>query len=97
MKSKMRVETPCHILGTTCMLSTDVVDSDIPLLLGKPSMKRMKVIIDMEQDKCFVVDQEVTVSTTKIGHYKLYLTKKKQFRRSIPIAQSKSSRPEQTN
>ena len=39
MKSIEKVTFPCEIAGVKCRITTDVVDSDIPLLLGKPSMK----------------------------------------------------------
>ena len=38
------------------MIQTDVVDSDIPLLLSKPDMKRLGLQINMEDDTAKIFD-----------------------------------------
>ena len=50
-------------------LKTDVIDSDIPLLFGKPSMKKAKVKIDLENDCASVNGKHVELQCTSSGHY----------------------------
>ena len=47
LQSLKKIRIPCEIAGTRCHIDTDVVSSDIPLLLGKPSMKRAQMTLDM--------------------------------------------------
>ncbi|ESP04656.1 hypothetical protein LOTGIDRAFT_170627 [Lottia gigantea] len=54
IKSIEKVTFPCELGGKKCMLTTDVVDSDIPLLLGKPDMKAAKVVLDLENDQAVI-------------------------------------------
>ena len=51
------------------MIQTDVVDSDIPLLLSKPDMKRFGLQINMENDTAKISDEIVDLGTTPSGHY----------------------------
>jgi len=51
------------------MIQTDVVDSDIPLLLSKESMKSAKVVLDLEKDTAKIFDIEVPLDSTTCGHY----------------------------
>ena len=48
---------------------TDVVDSDIPLLLSKPDMKRIGLQIDMENDTAKIFFKVIDLGTTPSGHY----------------------------
>ena len=73
LKSKEKVTFPCEIAGVQCKITTDVVDSDIPLLLGKPSMKKAKVVMDLEHDKATIFGKEVDLQCTSSGHYCLPL------------------------
>lgn len=61
LKSLKQVLIPCVIAGQKCLLKTDVVDSEIPLLLGKPSMKKAKVKLDIGNDKINIFGKDVPV------------------------------------
>ena len=50
---------PCTIAGKKVMIQTDVVDSDIPLLLRKPDMKRFGLQINMENNTAKISDKIV--------------------------------------
>lgn len=54
LKSKGKVTFPCEIAGVKCRMTSDIVDSDIPLLLGKPAMKAAKAVLDLENDKALL-------------------------------------------
>ena len=59
----------CTIAGKKVMIQTDVVDSDIPLLLSKPDMKRFGLQINMENDTAKIFDKIVDLGSTPSGHY----------------------------
>ena len=69
LKSIKKVTIPCEIAGVCCNITTDVVNSDLPLLLGKPSMKKARVILDLENDKASMFGNDVDLHCTSAGHY----------------------------
>ena len=73
--SKGKVELPCEIAGKTVQITTDIVDSDIPLLLSKPAMKAAKVKLDLENDQAEFWGTTVDLDCTSSGHYCLPLMK----------------------
>ena len=68
-KSVEIVEIPCLIAGKTVTIRTDVVDSDIPLLLSKDAVKKAKVKLDLENDKAIIFGNIVDLDYTTSGHY----------------------------
>ncbi|CAL4132571.1 unnamed protein product, partial [Meganyctiphanes norvegica] len=75
LKSLKKLEIPCMIAGKNKMISTDVVSSDIPLLLGKPTMKRMDLKLDMKTDDAEIFGETVHLQCTPSGHYFIPLLK----------------------
>lgn len=75
LKSIKKIILPCNIAKQECMLQTDVVSSDIPLLLGKPSMKLAKVKLDIGNDKVSIFGKDIPVYNTVSGHYCIPLMK----------------------
>ena len=67
--SKGRWIIPCTIAGVKCRIATDIVDSDIPLLLSKSSMKEAKVKLDLENDCASIFGRQVDLQCTSSGHY----------------------------
>ena len=51
------------------MLNTDIVASDIPLLLSRKSMKKAKMTLDFKNDHAIIFDQSIQLLVTKSGHY----------------------------
>ena len=70
-KSKFikKVTIPCEIAGVHCNITTDVVNSDLPLLLEKLSIKKARVILDLENDKASIFGNDVDLHCTSAGHY----------------------------
>ena len=66
---------PAYLAGRPVRISTDVVDSDIPLLLSKPAMKKAGVKIDTVSDSAEVLGLTVNLDSTSSGHYCLPLHK----------------------
>ncbi|KAG1673036.1 DNA polymerase epsilon subunit 2 [Nymphon striatum] len=69
LKSKEKITFPCLIAGVNCNISTDVVESDIPLLLSKSAMKTAKMKLDLENDSASIFGKHVDLQCTSSGHY----------------------------
>ena len=71
--SLSRAKIPAFVGSRKVMISTDIVNTDIPLLLSKNAMKRAETEINFLTDtvKMFGEEQEVIVTTS--GHYALPL------------------------
>ena len=72
-KSFERLQLPVTIVGKKTIITTDVVDSDIPLLLSKPDMKRFGMTLDLVNDTASIFGKKVELDTTSSGHYCLPL------------------------
>jgi transposase InsO family protein len=83
LKSKEKVTFPCKIAGTNCEITTDVVESDIPLLLSKTAMKKAKVKLDLENDSAEIFGRDVDLHCTSSGHYCVTLEQQ-----DIPVAET---------
>ena len=66
--AKIQKILPVTICGQEVTLSVFVVDNDIPLLLSRESMKKMKMKIDNETDKVYALGGEENLVITKSGH-----------------------------
>ena len=53
------------------MLNTDIVASDIPLLLSRKSVKRTVMTIDFKNDEAVPSGKQIQLMNTKSGHYML--------------------------
>ena len=69
LRSTKKVIFPCVIAGSECEIQADVVESDIPLLLSKESMKKAKVKLDLENDSASIFGKDVQLQCTSSGHY----------------------------
>ena len=72
--SLKKVVFPCVLAGEHCKIRSDVVESDIPLLFGKPSMKKAKVKLDLENDTAQILGKDIKLKCTPSGHYCVPLT-----------------------
>ena len=57
------------VAGKMCKIEADVIAEDIPLLLSKNSLKKADAIIDMTNDKVFILGTEVKLHLSTSGHY----------------------------
>ena len=69
VKATENVVIPAQIGEKKCNINTDVVDSDIPLLLSKESLKRARTILNLEEDKAEMFQEPVPLHLTSSGHY----------------------------
>ena len=72
-QSLKRINLPCWINGTKACIEVDVVDCNIPMLLGKKAMKKGKMIIDFNEDTVQMAGKVIKLRETTSGHYLLPL------------------------
>ena len=75
LKSKFNVNIPCNLVGKNVEINTDVIDSPVPLLLSKKSMKKANCLLDFSKDTMSFLGKEVKLQCTDSGHYFISLTK----------------------
>ena len=61
------------------MIRTDVIDTDLPLLLSKSAMKKANRKFDFSNDTINMLDQKVNIVFTSSGHYAVPISKTNQF------------------
>ena len=95
LNSLYKVILPCVITDTEISIITDVVDSDIPLLLSKDTMKRAGTCLNFEDDSVTMSKKKIPLSCTSSGHYYISITKplpdKRNFKH-IPFIKEISSK-----
>lgn len=69
LKSKSTFKIPAMIVGREVLIKTDVVNSKIPLLLSKSSMKKAGVKLDLKNDTAEIFGVNVALNETSSGHY----------------------------
>ena len=78
IKSLKCVEIPVTIGQVKANIRTDVVDTDIPLLLSLSSMKKAGVnCLNLVDDTVVILGQKLKLTVAKSGHYLLPLNKNK--------------------
>ena len=71
--SETSVVIPCNNAGKNVSLKTDVVKSEIPLLLNNESMKAAESIIDFVNDRINMFGKDIHLNFTTSGHYAIPL------------------------
>ena len=69
LQSKMSVTFYCSIVGIECKITTDVVESSIPLLLSIHSMEKLEMIWDVAKGKAQILGKWTELIQMSIGHY----------------------------
>ena len=70
-----KVILPCVIADIEVSIITDVVNSDIPLLLSIDTMKRAGTCLNFEDDTVTMLKKKIPLSCTLSGHYYIPITK----------------------
>lgn len=70
-----KILLPLKIRNIDFMLETEVVPSNVPLLLSKETMKRAKAKLNFEDDKIELFGEEQPMVCTSSGHYAIPITK----------------------
>ena len=95
LNSLYKVILPCVITDIEVSIITDVVNSDIPLLLSKDAMKKAGTCLNFEDDTVMMLKKKIPLSCTSSGHYYIPITKplpdKRKFKH-IPFIKEISSK-----
>ena len=95
LNSLYKVILPCVIADIEVSIITDVVNSDIPLLLSKDAMKRAGTCLNFEDDTVTMLKKKIPLNCTSSGHYYIPITKslpdKRKFK-YIPFIKEISSK-----
>ena len=93
--SLYKVILPCVIADIEVSIITDVVNSDIPLLLSKDAMNRVGTCLNFEDDTVMMLKKKIPLNCTSSGHYYIPITKplpdKRKFKH-IPFIKEISSK-----
>ena len=57
------------IAGQNVLLTTEVIENDLPLVFSKDTMKKANTYIDFANDKIAILNKEVPLQFTITGHY----------------------------
>ena len=68
-----KVKIPATIGSQEISIETDVVNTDIPMLLSRNSMKKADTTINFKEDTVSMLGENLKVLITKSGHYALPL------------------------
>ena len=69
VSSQKKALIPMKMGGKNIMLATEIVSSDVPLLLSKDTMKAAKAVQNFEKDSITLFGNEQRMICTKSGHY----------------------------
>ena len=72
-KSLFRAEIPACIGRETVLISTDVVETTVPLLISKSAMKKAETSINFVNDEVIMFGRTQKVHITESGHYAIPL------------------------
>ena len=95
LKSTAKYKIPVKIGGELNHIMIDVINSDIPLLLSKGEMKRIGITLDMKNDKGYINDKPLTLTTTTAGHYTVDLLHSAEEIEEVNIAELDTKNEEQ--
>ena len=79
LNSEKMVTFPAQIGKEDIMIKSDVIDSDLPLLLSKSAMKKANVKIDFSNDVVNMLNQKINIVFTGSGHYAVPISKTSQL------------------
>ena len=87
--SLYKVKMPASIGSHEIQVETDVIDTNVPLLLSKKAMKTANTKINFKDDTVVMFGEKQTVILTKSGHYSVPLDNKHKILHDASINSSK--------
>ena len=70
-----KVTFPARVGSRDILISANVIDLDLPLLISKNAMKKANTIINFKEDKVTMYGENIKVRFTSTGHYCITLNK----------------------
>ena len=75
VSASKKVLLPIKIMNVDILLETEIVSSDVPLLLSKETMKKAKAKMNFDDDKIELFGEEQPMMCTSTGHYAIPIQK----------------------
>ena len=69
--SKCLVRLPCNLAGKNVILSTEVVEADIPLLIGDSSLEKANAVLHIAPCKVELMGNMIPMEKTASGHFSI--------------------------
>ena len=69
--SRCVVRLPCNLAGKNVSLTTEVVDADIPLLIGNSSLEKANAVLHIAPCKVELMGTEILMEKTDSGHFSI--------------------------
>ena len=70
-KSKCLLEFPCNLGGKNIKLRAEVIDAELPLLLGNNSLEKAEAVLHIGKKKAKLFGEVLDMAKTDSGHYSL--------------------------
>ena len=72
-KSKCRIDFPCNLGGKNLRLRAEVIDAELPLLLGNNSLEKANAVLHIGKKKAEIFGEVLDMKKTDSGHYSLWI------------------------
>ena len=72
-KSLGKVVFPCHLGGMNIKIRTEVVEAELPLLLGNSMLKKVDAVLYIAREKALIMGKETKMRETQSGHFSIQL------------------------
>ena len=72
-KSLGKVVFPCHIGEMNIKISAEVIEADLPLLLGNSFLKKIDAVLYIAREKAMIMGKETKMRETPSGHFSIQL------------------------
>ena len=69
--SKYVVKFPCNLAGRNVNIKTEVIDENLPLLLGNSSLKAAEAVLYIAEQKAIILGKEVEMKEEISGHFSM--------------------------
>ena len=66
--SEKRGIIPAKIWDTKCKIDVEIVNAKIPLLLNKLPLKKVNIVIDLQNDRVKITDKSIDVTLSSKSH-----------------------------
>ena len=74
-RSKYVVQFPCNIGGRNIFLKTEVIDSELPLLIGNSSLMASGAVLYIPTKIIEMMGEDIQMELEKSGHYSIEIKK----------------------
>ena len=72
-ESLATVSIPCNIANINVSVRAEVVEADIPLLLGNTTLEKAKAVLDFGNKKAEFLGEAINMEKTESGHFRVEL------------------------